>query len=147
MVVFDAPEVGTRVRDDTTSGDWKGRYGADGWEIPGCGRKSPESVMLDTSQAGDTWTWNGDSTKARALKHPTEAARRVLPSWFGDTVTFTVDTGATTRRVALYLVDGGTALRAATRATRTSRSRTRWAGSTTPSAPAGSIRASGAHGR
>ncbi|WP_392676473.1 NEW3 domain-containing protein [Streptomyces sp. LN785] len=106
LLVFDAPEVGTRVRDDTTRGDWKGRYGADGWEIPGFGRTSPQGVVLDTAQAGGTWTWNDNSTEARALQHPAEATRRILPSWFGDTVTFTVDTGATARRVALYLVDG-----------------------------------------
>ncbi|MET9517664.1 glycoside hydrolase N-terminal domain-containing protein [Streptomyces sp. NPDC002994] len=108
VLVFDAPEVGARVRDDTTRGDWKGAYGEDGWELPGFGRKNPEGVVLDTSQAGGTWTWHGNSTEARALQHPTEAGRRILPSWYGDTVSFIVDTGtnAKAKRVALYLVDG-----------------------------------------
>ncbi|WP_308315697.1 NEW3 domain-containing protein [Streptomyces sp. ISL-100] len=108
VLVFDPPEVGARVRDDTTRGDWKGVYGGDGWELPGFGRKNPEGVVLDTAQAGGTWTWNGNSTEARALQHPTEAGRRILPSWYGDTVSFTVDTGANAKakRVALYLVDG-----------------------------------------
>lgn len=106
VLVFDPPEVGPRVTDTTTRGDWKGVYGTAGWQIPGFGRKDPAGTVMDTSQAGGVWTWAQTSTEARALQHPTEEGRRIMPSWFTGSGSFTVDTGTASKRVSLYLMDG-----------------------------------------
>ncbi|MEZ5402026.1 MAG: M12 family metallopeptidase [Bryobacteraceae bacterium] len=100
------PGTATFVRSDTTSsGTWKGVYGADGYYVIGEPAKLPAYVTV-TPSANAAITWVASTSEARATQKP-DANDRIAACWYSGT-TFNIDfdfKGANSHQVALYLLD------------------------------------------
>lgn len=92
--------------DTTTQGNWKGVYGAEGYNVVGNADNFPASIEVSASGKSD-WTWSQSSTETRCLQKAGTATDRVAASWESPT-SYTIDVNVTdgkTHRMALYFLD------------------------------------------
>lgn len=97
------------VRKDTSArGDWKGKFGSDGFHIIGDAVKYPPYAVV-TSNGHDRFEWGDSTTDPRGLQRQAGGGR-VPACWFSDS-NFTVEVNfvdGRTHRLALYCVDWDT---------------------------------------
>jgi hypothetical protein len=100
--------------DYTTRGDWRGVYGADGYNVIGSSFKYPSYMQVTPSGKSD-WVWNATTIDARALSTADGSSREAgcFYSSTGFTIDFRITDGAT-HRVAIYLCDWDSANRSQT---------------------------------
>jgi hypothetical protein len=109
-----APTSGTSaafVREDaTTRGNWKGAYGADGYNVIGDARAyRPYATVTASGNTSYTWA-NSDWTLGGLQKASMTATDRVAACWYSGT-SFTIDldlTDGLSHRLALYFLDWDT---------------------------------------
>jgi hypothetical protein len=91
--------------DTATEGNWKVKYGTDGYEIPNVGASPPSYATFAVSNA-TAYTWNPSTADPRALAMPSGAGG-VASTWFNPTVfSFSVSiSDGGTHQVALYALD------------------------------------------
>lgn len=91
--------------DTTTRGNWRGVYGADGYNVIGRGASYPGYAQV-TPSGSQQWTWNESSVDPRALQTPDGASRVAScwysSGWFDVGLSFT---DGSTHRVAIYVCD------------------------------------------
>jgi hypothetical protein len=95
--------------DTATQGSWKGKYGADGYNVIANATSYPVYATVSASGKSD-WTWNGSTADVRALQKAGAATDRISACWFSGG-SFTVDVNLTdggTHRLAFYCLDGDT---------------------------------------
>jgi subtilisin family serine protease len=93
--------VGT---DTTTQGNWRGVYGADGYQIVNETRALPAYATVTTNGAA-SYTWAPSTADARALQKAV-GSDRIASTWYGDTFTIDVNvTDGSAHPLALYLLD------------------------------------------
>ncbi|HET6384205.1 MAG TPA: fibronectin type III domain-containing protein, partial [Armatimonadota bacterium] len=91
--------------DTTTQGNWKGVYGADGYNVFEDTASYPAYATLGRSGAGD-YTWDSAPTDVRGLERGGNG--RIAACWFSSSTSFSMDLDLAdghTHRVALYLLD------------------------------------------
>jgi hypothetical protein len=90
--------------DNTTQGNWRSGYGADGYVLAQGASSLPSYAQLSLSGQLD-YTWNGGTADVRALQKP-GAADRLAATWYSGG-SFTMDLNLTggPRRVGIYLLD------------------------------------------
>jgi hypothetical protein len=92
--------------DTTTSGTWRGVYGADGANVIGDTASYPPYVAV-TPAANLAYTWFASTTDPRAPQKLSFPADRIASCWYSAGA-FTLDvkfSDANTHQVALYLLD------------------------------------------
>jgi len=108
MNVYAHPPVTFMGGDDATHGNWSGKYGSDGYDLIGQEAKFPGDVKMDW-QSGQVYTYNHATQDDRALAGVDPAGndeKRVAAAVrYGSEIAFTVDAGATPRRLSLYFLD------------------------------------------
>lgn|GEM_PF-2527666 len=91
--------------DTTTKGNWKGVYGADGYNVIGSSSKYPTYVTVNGIGKSD-WVWNSTTTDTRALQ-TADGLSREAGCWYSAS-NFVIDLAiadGATHRIALYLCD------------------------------------------
>lgn len=94
------------LTDTATQGNWKGVYGSDGAEVVNDSASFPAYATVGvTGQSG--YTWAASTTDVRALRKAASATDRIAAAYYSATsLTYDVNlAGATTRQVALYVLD------------------------------------------
>jgi hypothetical protein len=110
LIVSRAKESATAVyagADDVTRGDWRGRYGKDGFALAGAPAKMPRASEF-TWLSGGEWTWENSTQDARALESgddPQDPGSRRAACRYGEAVSFSLDLGTAPRRLSLYCID------------------------------------------
>ncbi|HET6381964.1 MAG TPA: fibronectin type III domain-containing protein, partial [Armatimonadota bacterium] len=92
--------------DTNTQGNWKGVYGADGYNVFEDIASLPAYALLTPSSSKRDYTWNSAPTDARALARGT-ATGRIAACWYNPS-SYSMDLNLTdglTHRVALYFLD------------------------------------------
>jgi len=92
--------------DATTSGNWKGVYGAEGSIILGSSQTLPAYISAVTPTGSSDYTWADPTTDTRALQKAA-TTDRIAAVWYAAD-TFNVDfnfTDANTHRVSIYVMD------------------------------------------
>ena len=91
--------------DATTSGTWKGAYGADGQSSPYSDFLAPSYVNL-TAENSSQWIWEYATPSPAGLQKRT-TVERIATCWYSDTdIYFNLPfTDAATHRVSFYLYD------------------------------------------
>jgi uncharacterized protein YkwD len=103
------PSVGTAsfVKTDTsTSGTWKGVYGADGYNVINDTANYPAYVSV-TPSGNLNWTWAGSTTDTRGLQKASSITDRIAACWYSPG-SFSIDlrfNDTSAHQVALYFVD------------------------------------------
>ncbi len=102
---------GTFLRaDTTTSGSWKGVYGADGYNVIGnvFGTSTAyPSYAIVTPSGYSFWTWAASTGDVRALQKAASTGDRIAGCWYTPS-SMTIDinlTDGNTHQVALYFLD------------------------------------------
>ena len=72
--------------DATTSGSWKGVYGADGFNVINDTSSYPSYVTV-TPTANALYTWVASSTDVRALQKASSMTDRIAACWYSGTFT------------------------------------------------------------
>jgi hypothetical protein len=101
--------------DTATQGTWTGVYGADGYLIANDAMTVPSYASV--SLGGDaTYTWVAPTTDPRALQTYSGSSTRLASTYFASgSFNISIDiTDGSTRRVALYLLDWDSSVRAET---------------------------------
>lgn len=94
--------------DTTTQGNWKGVYGANGYNVIGDAASYPAYAKV-TPSANQSYTWASAPTEAQALQRA--GAGRIAACWYSSGLvggSFNVDinlTDGAAHRVAVYLLD------------------------------------------
>ena len=108
------------TKDITTQGNWKGVYGANGWDISqdtSANNPSFPAYANVSLQSASNFTWNASTAETRALeKAATDATSRIAGSWYADKE-FSINVSITdgqTHQVALYALDWDTSSRSQT---------------------------------
>src|SRR5262249_45506141 len=99
--------------DGTSSGTWKGSYGADGYNVATNPTAYPAYAQVRLFN-DVSFVWAGSTTDTRALQQPGGTTNREAVTWFNPS-SFTIDVNVTdgnTHAVALYLLDWDSANRA-----------------------------------
>ncbi|MCX6611434.1 MAG: hypothetical protein NTW74_11360 [Acidobacteria bacterium] len=99
-----APTVSFVTLDTATQGNWKGKYGIDGYSLAGDLSSNPAYVVPGLPAA--SYTWNPLTTDIRALQKATGTSR-FAATWYGNP-TFSVDlnfTDQNVHQVAIYALD------------------------------------------
>ena len=95
--------------DETTSGNWKGVYGAEGAVIVGDPAATAKCAVVTPSRNGGTGVWAGATTDARAVQKSGEAKDRIAAKWSGGWEPYVqIDVEFTDEKehqVALYCLD------------------------------------------
>ncbi len=111
---FDPTATATFVKEGTTtSGNWIGTYGTQGYDAQGYTADLPSYATVTT--AGTSYyVQSSSTTDTRALESPATyptpdpSANRVAATWFGSSFSVTVDlTDGQAHDIALYMVDWG----------------------------------------
>ena len=92
--------------DTTTQGNWKSKYGAEGYTVVDDSAKNPSYAAGVTSSLATDYSWVSSTMDLRALQKAA-AADRIATSWYSSSF-FYVDlnfTDQTTHQVAVYCVD------------------------------------------
>ena len=96
----------TFVRSDTgTSGNWKGNYGNEGFDVIGDTANIPAYASVQPSGYANGWGYV--VTDTRALQMASSQTNRIAACWYSGT-SFTIDinfTGIDTHQVAFYFLD------------------------------------------
>jgi hypothetical protein len=99
--------------DINTRGNWKGVYGASGYNVVNDSASYPAYAQVNFS-GGAPFTWSNPSIDIRALQHVESSTDRIAACWFSDSK-FSVDinlTDSQTHSVALYFLDEDSKMRA-----------------------------------
>ncbi len=91
--------------DSTTKGNWKGSYGAEGYNVIGDSAQYPSYVSV-TPSGNSFWAWATSTTDTRGLTKPS-STDRIEATWYSGT-SFTVDlnfTDTAQHQVAFYSLD------------------------------------------
>ena len=102
-------------KDTTTQGNWKGVYGANGYNVLNHAINYPNYATA-TASGKLNYTWASSTSNVRALQKPASATDRFAGCWYSAS-NFTVNLNLTdglVHRVALYCVDWDTTARAET---------------------------------
>jgi uncharacterized delta-60 repeat protein len=94
--------VGT---DTTTKGNWRGVYGAEGYNVIGSSANYPSYAQVSGAGKQD-WVWNQTTADGRGLQ-TADGSSRIAGCWY-QPGTFTINvnfTDGSTHRLALYLCD------------------------------------------
>jgi hypothetical protein len=115
-LITSVPPSATFVaKDTTTQGNWKGVYGANGYNVINHSVNYPSyATATPTGQAN--YTWASSTSNVRALQKPASTTDRFAGCWYSST-SFTVDLNLTDgllHRVALYCLDWDTTVRSET---------------------------------
>jgi len=101
------PGKASYVRTDTTtSGSWKGAYGADGYNVIGDSASYPSYVVV-TPYGQSDYAWASSTSVGQALQKASSATDRIAACWFA-LASFTVDLtfgDTNTHQLSLYLLD------------------------------------------
>ncbi|HYW41804.1 MAG TPA: IPT/TIG domain-containing protein, partial [Bryobacteraceae bacterium] len=92
--------------DTTTAGNWKGVYGADGFNVINDTVNYPSYVTV-TPSANASYTWVPSTSDGRALQKALSTTDRIAACWYTGGV-FTIDlkfNDTNTHQVALYFLD------------------------------------------
>jgi len=92
--------------DVATQGGWKGRYGGDGWAIPGDSSSYPAYVQVSLLDPA-VWTWAATTADSRAPQKAASVSDRVASTWY-DANGFVFDLNlidGEVHQIALYLLD------------------------------------------
>jgi hypothetical protein len=92
--------------DATTSGSWKGVYGADGFNVINDTTNYPSYVTV-TPSANALYTWASSTSDVRALQKASSTTDRIAACWYSGS-SFTIDLNfkdTSTHQVAFYLLD------------------------------------------
>lgn len=98
--------------DTTTQGNWKGVYGADGYDLPSDQSGVPASPnpkrppFVSDSTTGGSYTWAATTTDPRALRQA-GGAGRIAAQWYGNP-SLDIDcplTDGRVHQVAVYALD------------------------------------------
>jgi streptogramin lyase len=92
--------------DGTTSGSWRGVYGADGYNVIGDASALPSYVTV-TPAGNSFWSWTSSTSDTRALQKVSNPVDRIAACWYG-WGSFTIDLAfndAKAHQVSLYLLD------------------------------------------
>jgi Subtilase family len=90
--------------DTTTQGNWKSKYGAEGYSVVGDSTVNPAYVTPASS--GSQYIWSASTTDVRALQK-SSGTDRIAATWYGQP-SFTIDlnfTDQNSHRVAIYAID------------------------------------------
>lgn len=95
--------------DDTTKGSWRNRYGAEGSDLAGRDSQMPPARKFEWL-GNAIWTYQKQTDDPRALEFfqndtPQTALDRIAAGRYGKEVAFTLDVGATPRRLTIYSLD------------------------------------------
>jgi hypothetical protein len=106
--VFIDPVGGSNVTflqtDTTTSGNWKGAYGQQGYALVGDGTILPNGAQV-LPVGHQTWTWAASTTDTRVLQK-VAGTDRIAATWYANTFTIDLNSGDNLpHRVALYMLD------------------------------------------
>lgn len=91
--------------DAVTQGNWRGKYGALGYQIMGDGASLPAGMTVQGG-AQQSFAWTSSTTEIRALQKTT-SSDRLAACWYAGG-TFTVDLNLSSvggKRIAFYVVD------------------------------------------
>jgi hypothetical protein len=103
---FDSPTVSFIGSDTTTQGNWKGVYGADGYNVINDAASYPSYATVSVS-GQSSYTWAASTSDVRGLRKAASTTDRIASCWYAGT-NFTIDlnlTDGNTHRVALYTID------------------------------------------
>jgi uncharacterized membrane protein YkoI len=93
--------------DNTTQGNWKGVYGADGFNIIADAKTDPAYAQVSVS-GESSFTWEASTAEVRGLQKATNGSTdHIAATWFSGT-SFTTDINLTDgqeHRVAVYCLD------------------------------------------
>ncbi len=92
--------------DATTSGNWVGVYGGQGYDIEGDPVKLPSYASITVGSGASTYTSAASTTDTRALESPAGGATRSSTEWFG--TTFMIDVNLTdgqSHLLSIYAMD------------------------------------------
>ena len=92
--------------DTTTTGTWKGVYGADGFQVVNDTVSYPSYVTVAPS-GNSSYTWAASTTATRALQKGASSTDRIAACWY-TTGSMTLDLSfkdTATHQLALYLLD------------------------------------------
>jgi RHS repeat-associated protein len=102
-----AANSATFVTTDTaTQGNWKGVYGADGYNVVNDATNYPAYATVSVSGQG-SYTWAATTSDVRGLRKAASTTERLAACWYSPT-NFTIDvnlTDGSAHRVALYTID------------------------------------------
>lgn len=91
--------------DPVTQGNWKGKYGSEGWSIAGAGEKIPDYVTVRYINGADR-IWTAVSKDIEALEQPSGDLRIASQRYAGLHEIIELDfNDAKTHRISLYLLD------------------------------------------
>jgi hypothetical protein len=96
------------VLDTTTAGNWKGAYGADGYDVIN-DTVAYASYVTVTPSAVNVFTWAGSTTNVRVLLKAASSTDRIAATWFNPS-SFLIDmvfNDGLQHRVAIYCLDLG----------------------------------------
>ena len=91
--------------DITTKGNWRPKYGSEGFDVILSGASYPLYVQA-AATGKQNWLWNSGTTDARALQAPSGTGR-IASCWYSST-SFDIDlnfSDATTHRLSAYFCD------------------------------------------
>jgi hypothetical protein len=66
--------------DTTTQGNWKGTYGAEGYQIVGDSVSYPSYAQVTAGMS--TFTWEASSSSVRALQKASSSTERIASCWY-----------------------------------------------------------------
>jgi hypothetical protein len=101
-----APATQFQLADTTTSGNWGGVYGQDGYQVFNSTSALPTYATV-TPAATTPYTWAASTTDTRAMQTSAGSSSRIAACLYSNT-SFSLDvnlTDASVHRVALYLLD------------------------------------------
>jgi hypothetical protein len=100
--------------DSTTTGNWKGVYGQDGYIIANDSNVPPAYATI-TSAGASVYSWSASTTDPRALRKGASATDRIASTYYSSGFfTFDIAVGASPRQLALYFLDWETSTRSQT---------------------------------
>jgi hypothetical protein len=100
-------------RDTTTEGNWKAKYGADGYSLANSAQSIPGYATFAVLSEAN-YTWNSSTSDPRALQIP-GSSTGIAATWYSTgSFTFDLNVGAGAHQVALYAVDWDSQSRAET---------------------------------
>ena len=92
--------------DNTTQGNWRTAYGADGYSFTPNSQNVPSYASFAVTNQ-QNWTWASSTSDQRALQYATGSGRAAA-TWYNNNSTLTLDINSTdgnSHQVALYAVD------------------------------------------
>jgi hypothetical protein len=100
--------------DTTTQGNWKGVYGANGYNVINDTVAYPSYVTVTPSSGENPYTWAGSTTDVRALRKASSPTDRIAATWFNSS-SFLIDLvfkDNAQHQLATYCLDWDTTTRA-----------------------------------